>query len=171
MASYETASPEALGLATELAREPGRNMARLKLAVVFARSESGVDLPPIQIKPTGPLYRAGGSPDVLIVIAADVWQRRSTLGKLAMLDHALTSLRVVEHGGKLALDCAGRPRLRRAPRTCPTGYLSVWERWGAASIEAEAFAELRRSAPRDPSAKPRSKPTDFRPDTAQPGGI
>lgn len=171
MASFEVAPAEVANLAHELLREPPRGMQRVRLAVLMARTEGAADLPAVQAKPTSPLHRSAGAADLILIVSATAWAKRTTLGRLALLDHGLSSVRTIERGGRLALDPSGRPRLHKAPRTCASGFITCWHRWGEASIEAEAFADLRKVAP-PTQPKPRNKPTDGpRPDVPQPGGI
>jgi hypothetical protein len=142
--AFEIAPYELRKMAHELANEHHRGLRKVKLGILLA--SSATKLPAIQAKPTSAMHRAAGCADLLIIVSDSAWQRRDDTQRRALLDHALSSVQVIERNGELSTDTAGRPRLRRIAKDCAVGYVEPWRRWGEASIEAQAMAKLKRVA-------------------------
>ena len=140
MIRYQLSSADVPEILAEIlaAHHPG--LAEARIAVVMARGVGSPTKAEARVMPA--LARAAGSPDLIVTIDADAWGAGASAERRAALDHALAS---VEPGK--GSDGAGRPRLkRRRPDLVGIGFRDVWERNGAAAIEAGRARALRDAA-------------------------
>jgi hypothetical protein len=90
-------------------------------------------------------HRVEGLGDVEIVVDGDVWPTLTERERLALLDHELTHVVVVEKDGEVQLDKAGRPKIKLRLHDRQFGWFDdVAQRNGIASQEvqqARRFAE------------------------------
>lgn len=121
----------------------------------------GPNLPPVYLRAMPPSLRAVGGPDCVLEVDAEVWSSKSKLGQRALLDSGLSQLVTRRTAnGSIALDGAGRPRLRRTHPDLPgIGYSAVLRRHKGRSIEYSLLLHLRDvpGGPANPSSPPPPK--------------
>jgi hypothetical protein len=125
--------------------------ARVKVKPLFARAydRHGDAIPAIKvrshaviakIKITSLEDRVRGMGDATLLIDGSRWERMGHNARLAMLDHELEHLELIED----KLDDAGRPKLKMKHHDWEcAGFDSVAKRQGENSIEAQNLAALR----------------------------
>ncbi len=144
MKVLQPASPDVRLMANEIRKEFHPDL--IKVHIAFVMVETDREIPPIDVKISGPTGRASGATDVTFLIDSHAHERATDKQRRAMLDHAMTSIYPVMKDNEIQLDMAGRPRVkRRRPPLVMAGFPDVLERYQDDSIEggqAVALADL-----------------------------
>lgn len=118
--------------------------AEVRVAILFAANKVGPALKhggdPVlaKIKVVGLDLRILTGFDALLKIDEKGWEHLEADCQLALIDHELSHLRIMEKDGRIRRDDIGRPRLRTVPGDwCQSdGFDAVVRRHGLSAVEA-----------------------------------
>lgn len=152
--SYTVCDPEVDKLIAVAIKDYHKELdaAGVTIHAVFARNFDGDGEPIAAVKAHGVaaaakiqitslVDRVRGIKDAKLTIDGHYWDRASESRRLALLDHELEHLTVQTDDAGVKFDDAGRPKLRMRHHDWElTGFASVVERHGEASVEAQQFS-------------------------------
>lgn len=130
----------------------GLAKAEVSIAVLFAANEDGPALKvsgdPVlaKIKVLGLDWRILTGSDAVLKIDENAWNELEPSCQIALVDHELSHLRVVEKDGRIRRDDIGRPKLRTVPGDwCHSdGFDQVVRRHGLSVVEAISNRQVAR---------------------------
>lgn len=131
--TFAPADPKTRKLVADAFAESNPDLRKVRLAVVAVEADRP-EPAAVACRIAGPVVRAAGAPDVVVLIDVQAWGGLDEAERLAWLDAVAAELRVRVRDGSIVSDCAGRPLVRRRrPDFAVKGFRDVAARRGAAT--------------------------------------